>query len=112
MLILESLLYMDLYFLSISDTDPTTFPDKLAEFSLNEESLEAALLQESDWCVKDVPFVGFYRWLHKFLLKWPKSCFMTKTSIGQFYIRIDRSLGQKDHVLTIFIVCGEDYFVG
>ena len=86
---------MNLCFLSISDTDPTTFPDKLAECSLNQESLEAALLQKSDWCVKDVPTVGFYRCLHKFLLKWPKYCFMTKTSIGKFYIRIDRSLRQK-----------------
>lgn len=79
----------------ISDIDSTPFPEKLVECGLNEEFLEAALIQERDWCVKDGTTVGFYRCLHKFLLKWPKSRFMTKTSIGRFYIRIDRSLRQK-----------------
>lgn len=81
--------------MSISDTDSTPFPEKLVECGLNEESLEAALIQERDWCVKDVPTVGFYRCLHKLLLKWPKSRYMTKTSIGQFYIRIDQSFFQR-----------------
>ena len=57
----------------ISDIDSTPFPEKLVECGLNEEFLEAALIQERDWCVKDGTTVGFYRCLHKFLLKWPKS---------------------------------------
>ncbi len=39
-----------------------SFSQEIVECGLNEESLEAALIQACDWCVKDVPtaYISFY----------------------------------------------------
>ena len=62
---------------------------------LDEETLEVSLALQGDWCVKDVPTVGFYRCLHKYLVKWPKSRSMSKRAVGKFYMAIDHNLKQK-----------------
>ena len=81
--------------MTFSDTDDTPFPTQLTDAGLNEETLEASLTLQGDWCIKDVPTVGFYRCLHKFLVHWPKSRSMTKTAVGKFYMGIDHNLKQK-----------------
>ena len=81
--------------MTLSDADDAPFPTQLTDAGLNEETLEASLALQSDWCVNDVPTVGFYRCLHKFLVKWPKSRSMTKTAVGKFYMGIDHNFKQK-----------------
>ena len=67
----------------------------MIEAGLDEETLETSLTLQGDWCVKGIPTVGFYRCLHKFLVKWPKSRSMSKTAVGKFYMAIDHRLKQK-----------------
>lgn len=81
--------------LTLSDADDAPFPVQLINAGLNEEILEASLTLQGDWCVNNIPTVGFYRCLHEFLVKWPKSRSMTKTAVGKFYMRIDHNLKQK-----------------
>lgn len=47
------------------------------------------------WSLNEIPTVGFYRELHRFLKKWPISRSATKTAIGNFYISIDPELQKK-----------------
>ena len=75
--------------------DEALFPTQLIEAGLDEETLETSLTLQGDWCVKGIPTVRFYRCLHKFLVKWPKSCSISKTAVGKFYMAIDHRLKQK-----------------
>ena len=91
--------------MTFSDTDDTPFPTQLTDAGLNEETLEASLTLQGDWCIKDVPTVGLYRCLHKFLVN---SRSMTKTAVGKFYIGIDHNLKQKGSLpdsVYRFVVC-------
>ena len=49
----------------------------------------------SSWSLRGIPCVEFYRKLHEFLKKWEKTHTSTKTSIGRFYIAIDRQLQER-----------------
>ena len=81
--------------MTLSAADEALFPTQLIEAGLDEETLETSLTLQGDWCVKGIPTVGFYRCLHKFLVKWPKSRSMSKTAVGKFYMAIDHRLKQK-----------------
>ena len=55
-----------------------TFPVKMQEYGLNEDTLTASFDQvssgetELQWSLNDVvPTCGFYKSLHQFLKKWP-----------------------------------------
>ena len=84
-----------LFFLSI---DPLPFPDQLSSYGLTVETLRLAFdnaqseATSSSWSLRGIPCVEFYRKLHEFLKKWEKTHTSTKTSIGRFYIAIDRQL--------------------
>jgi len=47
------------------------------------------------WSVHGIPEVGFYRMLHHFLKKWTVTHTSTKTSIGKFYLAIDKQLQER-----------------
>ncbi len=49
----------------------------------------------SGWSLHRVPNVGFYRMLHPFLKKWSTTQSSTKTSIGKFYLAIDKQLQER-----------------
>ena len=77
------------------DTDKTPFPTQLTEMGLDEKTLQVSLALQGDWCFKDDPTVGFYRCLHKYLVKCPKSRSMSKRGVGMFYMAIDHNLKLK-----------------
>ena len=47
------------------------------------------------WHLRGIPCVGFYKDLHPYLKKWPRSLSAAKSMIGRFYIAIDKSLQVK-----------------
>uniref|UniRef100_A0A1X7T216 Uncharacterized protein n=1 Tax=Amphimedon queenslandica TaxID=400682 RepID=A0A1X7T216_AMPQE len=76
-----------------------TFPIKLQDYELNEDTLTALFDQvssgetELQWSLNEVvPTCGFYKNLHQFLKKWPLTRRMTKSDIGRFYMAIDDRL--------------------
>jgi hypothetical protein len=84
--------------------DPLLFPVQLSDYGLTVELLSQALESAqsesggevpSSWSLCGVPYVEFYRQLHEFLKKWEKTRSSTKTSIGRFYISIDRQLKER-----------------
>ena len=84
--------------------DPLPFPNQLSSYGLTVESLshvfdsaQSGNKEElsSHWSLYGVPYVEFYRKLHEFLKKWEKTRSCTKTSIGRFYISIDRQLQER-----------------
>ena len=84
--------------------DPLPFPDQLFNYGLTVESLCRAFDSaqsrseeelSSCWRLRGIPYVEFYRKLHEFLKKWEKTRRSTKTSIGRFYISIDRQLQER-----------------
>ena len=46
----------------------------------------------TSWSLHGIPFVEFYRKLHPFLKKWSATWSLPKTTIGKFYLSIDRLL--------------------
>ena len=68
------------------------FPNELSSnYGLTITILSNALEHGSDaWSLHGIPNVEFYRKLHSFLKKWDTT--LTKTSIGKFYLLIDKQL--------------------
>ena len=77
--------------------DPVPFPDELSCYGLTIELLEDAFGCGADfqWSVRGVPNVEFYRKLHSFLRRWDTTRSATKTSIGKFYLTIDKQLQER-----------------
>lgn len=70
--------------------DPVALPDEVS----NNYGVTIALLSDvfddeatSTWSLHGVEF---YRTLHQFLKKWDTTHSLTKTSIGKFYLAIDK----------------------
>ena len=74
------------------------FPTELLAYGLNEEVLEQVFGEVQtcqavmSWSLRGIPDHGFYQDLHSFMKIWPKSRTAAKTTIGKFYLAIDRNL--------------------
>ena len=81
--------------------DSLPFPEQLTSYGLTAEKLSLAFDHAQSeavstcWSLHGIPYVEFYRKLHEFLKKWEKTRTSTKTSIGRFYITIDRQLQER-----------------
>ena len=81
--------------------DSLPFPEQLTSYGLTAEKLSQAFDHAQSeavstcWSLHGIPYVEFYRKLHEFLKKWEKTRTSTKTSIGRFYITIDRQLQER-----------------
>ncbi len=75
--------------------DSVTFPAELMYYGLTLELLDDAIMAESEWTLRGIPNVEFYRKLHNFLKKWSKTHSLTKTCIGNFYLSIDVHLQER-----------------
>ncbi len=74
---------------------PVTFPAELMYYGLTLELLDDAIMAESEWTLRGIPNIEFYRKLHNFLKKWSKTRSLTKTCIGNFYLSIDVHLQER-----------------
>ena len=61
----------------------------------NAQSGSEEASMSSCWSLRGIPYVEFYRKLHKFLKKWEKTRNSTQISIGRLYISIDRQLQER-----------------
>ncbi len=64
-------------------------------YGLTLELLDDVIMAESEWTLRGIPNIEFYRKLHNFLKKWSKTQSLTKTCIGKFYLSIDVHLQEK-----------------
>ena len=75
-----------------------SFPEELTTYGLSEAMLNKVFTEVENykrplsWCVKGI---SFYQVLHQFLKRWPRSKSSTKSSIGRFYMAIDKNLQAK-----------------
>ena len=78
--------------------DPVSLPGELSDsYGLTIEVLNGAFGCEGtfSWRLHGIPNVEFYRKLHCFLKNWKTTRCLTKTSIGNFYITIDKQLQER-----------------
>ena len=78
-----------------------SFPEELTTYGLSEAMLNKVFTEVENykrplsWCVKGIPYISFYQVLHQLLKKWPRFKSLTKSSIGRFYMAIDKNLQAK-----------------
>ena len=73
------------------------FPVELSYYNLTTDIIRDRLLDHKTygWSLHGIPNVEFYRKLHCFLKNWSITRSLTKTSIGKFYLEIDKCLQER-----------------
>ena len=86
------------------------FPNELLAYGLDEKLLAEVFGQVQSqqeqtlvWHLRGIPDNEFYQDLHSFLKRWPRTCTLTKVSIGKFYIAVDMNLQYRGVHLIMLI---------
>ena len=59
------------------------------------DDIKAKKAEPIAWSLRGIPEIGFYKALHGFLKRWPKTISESKVALGTFYIGIDKHLKTK-----------------